>query len=390
MNYNEISNEEFLAKKAEAMQNEPLTKKVRLNKIELTDNSFSDGTVKVEGRSMAASPQFFNKLSGILNISDAMKRDLTDGESEKKAGLFPKMVETMKLIKTSKDGGGNIVIIGNPSTGELTGLTNKDYSRIPNKDLFDLTEKLVDKYPMLKPISISVEDGGMNMGIRLLGNADHQFKPVGGPRGGGGSLTAPEDETFRFGFTLNNGTATSLGDFAYRLVCTNGMMGMKDKENFQLKGLSADAIRKMFEHIAACEKRGFIPEMFTDNLKTASTVASLRELEKVYGGVVSNLAIDDDQLRDHVKRELAHKFFQGYVRTNVKLAQRDINPHDLSNKQKAFIGTGQSIWDVVNNLTWLGSHDSGYQWKNQSLLMKMGGKEFYTEHDLQYADLMKL
>ena len=387
MNYKRISNEEFLAKKAEALQNEPQTKTVRLDQIELSERSFDDGVVKVVGKNMAASPEFFNKLSGILNISDAMKRDLTGDDARKKAGLFPKMVETMKLIKGSKNGGGSVTIIGNPKTGELTSVTDRAYNRIPNEQLFKVAETLVERYPVLSPIEIDVRDGGMGVGISLLSDAEHPFKPMRPSAGGG----APEDETFKFGFTLNNGTITSLGDFAYRLVCSNGMMGMRKAENFQLKDLSNDSIRKMFEHISEAEKRRFMPMMFAQNMENAGTTnASYRELEKLYGSVVGNLSTEDDELKKHFKREIAHRFFQGYIRTTARLAQKEVDVRNLSDKQKAFISTGQRMWDVINNITWLGSNNSGYDWKNQQLLQKLGGKVFSEEHDLQYASLMNV
>lgn len=389
MNSKPLSQDEFQAKKQEALQNEPVARRVPLNSIELTDKSYDDGVVKVGGKTVSASKEFFNKLGGILHISGAMQRDLTGGKDPAKVDdgkLFGKMVEAMKTLKTARDGGGNVTIIGNPTTGELTGVSDRGYNRIPNENLFNIAESLINRYPILSPIDVDVTGGGMGVGISLLSNAEHPFKPVGG--GGGFN---PDDETFRFGFTLNNGSITSLGDFAYRLVCTNGMMGIRKMDQFQLKDLSNDSIRKMFEHIAEAEKRQFIPVMFEHNMQVAAkTPASYRELEQLYKKVADNLSYDEDELRKHFKRDIAQTFFHGYVRTAAKLAQKDINPADLTDKQKSFIITGQNMWDVINNLTWLGSNDGGYQWKNQRFLQKLGGKTMAEEFDLANVGLLNL
>lgn len=412
MNSKPISQDEFQAKKKEALQNEPVARQVPLTSIELSDDSYSKGVVKVDGKTVSATNDFFRKLGGILHISDAMRRDLTndgarkDGGGKKiksdgvdDSGLFGKMVEAMKTLKTAKNGGGNVTIIGNPTTGELTGITDRGYNRIPNADLFGIAESLINRYPILSPVDIDVTGGGMGVGISLLSGADIGFGSSGpnGPDGG--------DETFRFGFTLNNGAITSLGDFAYRLVCSNGMMGIRRMDQFQLRDLSSESIRKMFEHISEAEKRRFVPVMFENNITLAAkTPASYRELEQLYKKVIENLRYDEDELKKHFKREIAQTFFQGYVRTAAKLAQKDINPADLTDKQKSFIITGQSMWDVINNLTWLGSNDGGYQWKNQRFLQTLGGRTLgggvpfggghsknpTTEFDLANVDLLKL
>lgn len=396
MNSKPLSQAEFLAKKQEALQSEPVARMVPLSDIGLSDNSYKDGVVTIGGKQIAADPDFFKKLGGILHISDGMRKDLTGGEKAGRSkykkregaddnGLFAKMVDTMKILKTSKDGGGLVTIIGNPSTGELTGVTDRAYNRIPNSDLFAVAETLINRYPVLSPVDIDVRGGGMGVDISLMSSADIGFGSSTGPDGG------QVDEAFRFGFTMNNGTITSLGDFMYRLVCSNGLMGLSRQDQFQLKSLSNVDIRKMFEHIAEAEKRQFVPTMFKQQMQSAlTTPASFREIESIYKDVTGNLRYEDDELKKHFKKEIAKAFFQGYVRTSVKLAKKEINLGDFTDKQKSFISTGQTMWDVINNVTWLGSHDAGYQWKNQKFLQKLGGKMMSKEFDLADIALLNL
>ena len=203
MNSKPLSQEEFQAKKKEAMQSEPATSRVRMSDIELLDNSYNDGFVKVKGKSVAVTRSFFKRLGNILNIGNKMQSDLTEEGGGGK--LFAKMIDTMRVIRQGQGGGGDITVIGNPTTGELTGVTDKPYNRIPNKDLFSIAENVANRYPTLQPTDIDVKDGGMTVGISMMSSTPIPFAPRG----------AVDDETFQFGFSLDNGTFTSLGDMAF-------------------------------------------------------------------------------------------------------------------------------------------------------------------------------
>lgn len=385
MNSKRLSQEEFQAKRDEALSNEPIARNIPLSAIELTENSYDDRVAVIDGRKVAVDTQFFTDLSKVLHISGGMKKDLVGGKDSNKDGgkLFSKMVETMKIVRNSRDGGGTVTIIGSPKDGTITGLTDRGCSRIPNSDLFGLAENLIDRYPNLNPVDIDVSGGGMGVGITLLNDIYHPFKSIGGPDGG--------DETFKFGITLSNGNVTSLDDFAYRLVCENGMMRMARDNQFKLKEISSEGIRKMLETIQEMEKRSFMPMAFDRNMKIAgSTQASFREIENLYKKVVGNLAVEDEDMKKHYQAEIARNFFQGYVRTAAKLHTKEMLPSSLTEKQKSFIQSGQNMWDVINGITWLGSHDSGYQWKNQGFFRKLGGQLMYNEYDLANVGLLKL
>ena len=373
-----MSQEEFDARKAEALKNEPIAKRVRLDEIELSDNSYKDGFVKVGGKTVSADRKFFNELGDILHMGDKLQKDLVSGGAND-GGLFTKMAAALKALKQqSKDG--EITIIGDPSSGALSGITDRPYNRIPNSDLFGIAETMINKYPMLSPIDVDVRGGGMGVDISLLNNTD-----IGVGR------VSDDDETFKFGFTINNGRTTSLGDFAYRLVCENGMMGMRTNQNFQLKGLGSGEIQKMFEHISEAERRNFIPAEFQRNMVLAAkTPASYGEVEAMYNKVVNNLSTDEEALKAHFRKEIMQNFFRGYATTTNKLINKKIDPLGLSKKEKSFIITGQNMWEIINNLTWLGSNNSGYDWKNQKMMQKIGGGLLSKEYDLASIELLKL
>ena len=378
MNSKPMSQDEFNAAKAEAQKSEPITKRVPMYQIEMDKDSYAGRYVKVSGKVVGVDSNFFKQLGAVLHISDNMRKDLTsDGKGE--SGLFAKMVDTLKILKAGKNGGGDVTIVGDPTTGHLTGISDKPYNRIPNASLFGIADTLLNKYPSLSATDINVGGGGMKVGISLMSNNQLPFAPKG----------ATEDETFQFGFSLDNDKNTSLGDFAYRLVCSNGVMGMSKVDQFQLKDLSPNNIRKMFEHIAQSEKRQFVPMMFARNMENAiNTTASYFEIETLFKAVKDNINCDDDMLKKYFQAEIAKNFFQGYVRTVQRLTTKGVDILEMTDKQKQFISSGQNMWDLINNLTWLGSHDSGYAWKNQALLRKLGGKQMGQEFDLQYANLL--
>lgn len=382
-----MSQEEYLAKKAEAMRCEPIARMIPLGSISLQPNSMADGFVRIEGKSVSADETFFRYLSKLLNISGAMRRDLAGNAKEGKLdreGMFASMAEAMKMLKNTKTGGMNVTIIGDPSSNQLTGISDKKYSRIPNSNLFDVAESIMQRYPNILPVDVDVRGGGMGVNMSFVNNVDIGFGKSNGPDDG--------DESFNFGFTLNNGIVTSIGDFAYRLVCSNGMMRMVKNDIFRMKELTNKGIGDMFGTIAEMEKHRFIPVDYERNLRIADkTNASFGELEKMYDDVTSNLVSDDnDAINAHNRAEIARTFFRGLSVVHAKLASRNIDPRNLTSKQKQYIVTPQTMWEAINNLTWLGSHDTSYKWKNQRFMQKQAGMAFVKEYDLANLDLLQM
>ena len=122
-----ISQEEYLAKKAEAMRCEPIARMIPLGSISLQPNSMADGYVKIENRNVSVDREFFKWLSKLLNISGRMRSDLAGNGKDSKLdneGMFASMVEAMKLLKNTKNGGMDVTIIGDPATNQLTGITD--------------------------------------------------------------------------------------------------------------------------------------------------------------------------------------------------------------------------------------------------------------------------
>ena len=378
MNTKPITQDEFYSKKTEALQNEPITKAVQLADIALPKNALNEGVAIIGGKAVSVSPEFFSNLGNILGISGTMKRNVL-GASED-GTYFSKLIDALKVIGTGK--ASSVTLIANAAENQIIGVSDKPYSRIPNEQLFGIAERLVDQYPLLTPVDVDVTGGGFGTRIYLASSADVGFNGLG------------DDETFRFGFTLNNfGSGTSIGDFMLRLICKNGAMGISRMDNFTVNGLQPSEINKMFEHIAGAAKRRFVPEGLGKQIRKAiDTPSSLGEIERAFHAVTNRLRVSanlkDDTLKKHYQAEIARRYFPGYAETMMRLAGKGIDVLTLSEKQKKFINSGTPMWQVVNSLTFLGSNTSEFDLSDSRFLQKVGGKLLASEFDLEYVSLI--
>ena len=78
----------------------------------------------------------------------------------------------------------------------------------------------------------------------------------------------------------------------------------------------------------------------------------------------------------------------------ARVLRKGHDPLKLNDKQKGFIQTGMSIWDVVNSLTFLGSNNTGLPLENKHSLKEVAGRLFgkgtKDGYDLQFAQYASL
>lgn len=386
MNKEILSAEKYADKKAEALQLEPMTKKVSLNSIELSDDSYESGYIKVDGNNVAVEKSFFKGLSKLLNVNATLQNSLVGKKSSGKEGggiLYTKMIDALKSFK-SHNKPTQVLLVANQGSSSITNILSEDYSRITNNGLFNIVERLVNDYPQLGVIDVNSSGGGLGAGVKLLASTDFEF----------GNMRGTEDETFRFGMNIENrGINTLIGDFAYRMVCQNGMMGMKTINNFKLEGLGDRDIKALFDHIVEVERRNFMPCEFKENMELAAKVpASFREVESAFDKTKKLLSLkpEETDLKGSYNAALAEKYFWGYPKTQQRLLSKGVELKSITDKQKSFINSGMNMWDLINTITFLGSNKTGMPFKNQDELQKIGGKQFHAEYDLAYADLMNI
>lgn len=378
---NEMSNDAFAQARDVAIANEPGVKQFSLNQISLTDESVTQEHVMIDGHPVSVNPSFFKGLAKILNVNDKLIRSIK-GRNDSGEGIkfLNHFMEALKTYQASKNAS-QVWLVGDPSTEALTNIVSGEYNRMSNADLFKVAERLLNDYSHLQLKNI--QQHGPDCEIQMLSNKDIGF----------GHLDAVnQEEVFNFGFTVNNsGTSTSLGDFAYRLVCANGMMGMQSNMNFVLGNNKSNNLNRFFNHIQEAAARDFLPEEFATNLAIANKVpASLHEVEKAYGGTSIRIDEQEENIKQTYDMQLRKQHLWGLDKTKARLIGKNIDPSKLKDKEKSYINSGMKVWDLVNALTFIGSGNSTIPFRDQTHMVKAGGKQFAAEYDLMYSQLYKL
>jgi hypothetical protein len=389
----QVNDQQFEQMRQMLANAECATKTVPLASIELDDNSISKGTINVGGQPVAVGNGFFQKMAGMLKVNRSLTSEMIKNEDGK---IATSLINGLKAYRSAK-GSNEVMLIANPNTREVIDLCDpKRFRRLTNESVFDVTSKIMNDNPNLSIETIDFNPHTGKSVINLL-NAEE----VGFPGAG-------KDEFFKFGFSIvQSSKDTFVEMYNQRLVCTNGLRvslgqgaigGNRDiqfEERFRLNGTGAEDIRLFLNQIDAMRKAGFIPVGFKSALDSAvNTKASLLEVENAMIGAQRLVREDDPTLKKGFIDSLNRNYFHGYGETMARLVRKGQDPMQLNDKQKSFIRTGQSIWDVVNSMTFLGSNNSGLQLDNKHQLKEEAGKLFgkgtKDGYDLQFAQFAQL
>ena len=143
------------------------------------------------------------------------------------------------------------------------------------------------------------------------------------------------------------------------------------------------------------KKAGFVPGGFQHSLSSAvNTKASLAEVENAMMLAQRKVREDDPQFKKNFIDSIERNYFDGHRDTMARIVQKGQDPYKLNEKQKGFIKTGMSVWDVVNSLTYLGSNNSGIELLDKYELKTHAGSLFAKGstggYDLQFAQYAQL
>jgi hypothetical protein len=177
------------------------------------------------------------------------------------------------------------------------------------------------------------------------------------------------DEQFLFGFTLySNGTSTRIADYNHRLICKNGMRaysGYRGQTNFE-RAFKYHKTDKSFLDYEALNtelltkhQHQYMPTWFEGRLETSTkTKASLAELEACVDLVNRHVDEADPDLKKQWQSTLEMNHFWGVHATHDRIAKSKGAEFlsGLSQSEKALIKTPMSVWEMVNELTYLGSN----------------------------------
>jgi hypothetical protein len=143
------------------------------------------------------------------------------------------------------------------------------------------------------------------------------------------------------------------------------------------------------------KKAGFVPGGFQHAIQSAvGTKASLAEVESAMMLAQRKVREDDPQFKKNFIDSIERNYFGGHRDTMARIIQKGQDPYKLNDKQKSFIKTGMSVWDVINSLTYLGSNNSGIELADKYELKAEAGDLFAkgtsAGFDLQFAQYAQL
>jgi hypothetical protein len=389
----EVTNSQFSAIRETLTANEHATKQVPISAIKLTERSFALNQIEIGGQPVKVSSGFFLRMASMLKMNASLTREFIKNDNGKVAAA---MMNALNDYRRSA-GGKDILIIANPNTREVIDICDpKRYRRLTNESLFDMTEKIMNEHPSLIIETIDASPSGGSATINFLNSEEVGFPGAG------------KDEFFKFGFSIiQTSKDTIVETYNTRLVCSNGMRvsfgsgaigGNRDlhfEEKFRLAGTEADDIRTFLNRVDAMKKAGFVPGGFNSAIQSAiGTRASLAEVEDAMMLAQRKVREDDPQFKKAFIESIERNYFGGHAETMARIAQKGMDPYKLNDKQKSFIKTGQSVWDVVNSLTYLGSNNSGIELENKYELKAEAGDLFAkgtnAGFDLQFAQYAQL
>jgi hypothetical protein len=389
----EVTNQQFELIRETLTSNEHATKQVPISAIKLTDRSFALNQIEIGGQPVKVSSGFFLRMASMLKMNASLTREFIKNDNSKVAAAMMNALNEYRRAQGGKD----VLVIANPNTREVIEICDpRRYKRLTNESLFDMTEKIMNEHPSLIIETVDHSPNGGTATINFLNSEEVGFPGAG------------KDEFFKFGFSIiQTSKDTIVETYNTRLVCSNGMRvslgsgaigGNRDlnfEEKFRLGGTEADDIRTFLNRVDAMKKAGFVPGGFNTAIQSAiSTKASLAEVENAMMLAQRKVREDDPQFKKGFIDAIERNYFGGHAETMARIAQKGMDPYKLNDKQKSFIKTGQSVWDVVNSLTYLGSNNSGIELENKYELKAQAGDLFAkgtsAGFDLQFAQYAQL
>lgn len=377
-----LNQEQFNQFRRDLSGQDPLVKKVRLSEIELHPQSIENNFIVLQENKIPVSSKFFGRLGNLVNLKTGLITTMDKNEDRQIA------VSLLKAVKTyaeSNDKNTEFLLIGNRETKEITDITNANkYNRLSNDTLFATTETIMNEVPDMHIQSI--DNYGGNLSINLIHGHEADLRQFG------------PDEMFRFGISLvNQESKSAINDFFYRLSCENGAIARSGPDDFGGGGLgfgggpTGDKFRELLNLLNGWSKKGFMPTSFQSRLETAmNTKASFAEMELAMVAVSSSIMEKDQAHKETLVKAFEAQFFPEYDMTAKRIFRAGHNPLTLTTEQKRFIKTDASVWDLVNDLTWIGSHTTAFDLKNPNRFKVEGGRLFTKTYDLQHAGLAQI
>lgn len=371
----EITAAQLEEAKAKLIAAENFTKEIPISAIKMTDTSILKGEIDINGKKVKVSNYFFLRLAGLLKLNAGLTKEfIKNSDGKLAAGLMNGLSGYRRQHGTD-----TVLLIGNAASRQLVDVCPpKRYRRLTNEGVFQITETLMNEHPNLVIETVDMDPITGGAQINLLNKDEIGFASAG------------KDEFFKFGFSIvQTPKDTLVESYNQRLVCSNGLRvsfgsgaigGSKDirfEDHFRLAGTGADEVRTFLNRVDEMKRANFVPAQFEASIKRAQTTkASLLELETSMLAAQRKVVESNPDMKKSLVDAVGRNFFGEYRSTLDRIVGKGVDPYKLNERQKAFIKTGASVWQVVNDLTTLGSNDHGFDFENKAELKSIAGGLF--------------
>jgi len=377
-----VNNTEFQAIRQELSGKDPLIKRIKLKQLEITDESLKKGIVLIKGYEVPVSAGFFHRLGNVVGINISLLKKMSKKNDDE---VLQKLLSAIKKYSETIDGDKEFLLVGSSVEHKVVNIVRADkYSRLTNDTLFKTAEVLLNEIPELSIDTIDKSELGMS--INIVHAQDKGFERLG------------PDEIFRFGISLvNTANLSQVKDFLYRMSCANGMLskdsspdrGRLLSDSPRTKLVGPNGFANIIQNSHSWSQNGFVPPSFEDRLHRAmDTQASYAELSHAYETVKSQIQEEDPDRRLLLEQALRNQMFPHLRETEQRLINKGYDPMKLLPAEQQFIRTGHTVWDTINDLTWLGSHKSTFNLTDANYFKVEGGNLFAKKKwDLAHAAL---
>lgn len=323
-----IQTQDYGSFKQDVLESEPLFYDTEMKRVQLNDAE----SIFIDGKKFRLSSNGLDSLRSLVKVPKAfhgrMERYLGSGAQ---IGLIDALRKG--ISRSNKDM--SVMTAIDRSSGKVISV-QKAAPRLSFGGYFDLLERMMDRYNLdLRTFSYDNGSGELRVGTQA-NNKQYALKDY-------------EDEVFKAGpMFVNELGELQVHSFMQRLICTNGLMAIRENQDFTAK-LNREDMTGFFEYIDDLAEHHFVPTDFRARVERAMrTPASIREAERVRETIQRHSIKDDNE------------YTEWFVPMNeIRSAYSNVgeNVSEMSITQKKNAPTNMNVWELVNALTDFASHD---------------------------------
>lgn len=335
-------NQEYLDFKKNAIENQPLQKKVSLKEINITEK----GSLVIQGIEVRANASVMAKILKLLQINPTFINKFGQITSEK---AKYQIIELMKMGLEALNNDKNsekymLTFIVNPTSKEISDVIYGNFDLIPNEMALQLFERTMESDKELEIVNMST---GTNGHLALIARKNTIVEATSK-----GSLIVGEEFNPGFKFENNLEKGLTVSSYVERLVCSNGMVSQKYFGDVSIKQVNADSVKEFFKKFIVLKDNRFVPAGYGENISRAlETRASFYELMYVKDAFINYSKIQEKDLSNYLPE---------WLREVNKMAALGFDYSRCTDQQLKNYPISVDIWKIINRLTDFGSHDYGF------------------------------